>query len=356
MDDTIHYDKYYTCIDSLASIFDKTYRSQGFHGPYDVDSFFKWQIKARNILEKDLGLDILEGYLGRSGINEEVVQEELSNGITRRKILINLPNWATIPTYILEPKNPKGVFLCFAGHHSTGKLMTSGNMACETTLSLTKKYCADFGVELAKRGYITVCPDSVGFGERRESNIQGDSPSLFESSSCKELSRVSVALGISLAGIMVYEGTILVDYVLNKYGSNIPIRVIGFSGGGMQSLYLSAIDERVKGSIISGYFYGFKDSLLYLNKNCSCNYFPGIFRDFDMCDIASLIAPRNLCIQSAKDDHLNGANGFKNVISQIDIANKTYDIFGCSIIHDVREGDHVFHKEALDLFLSNMDV
>ena len=350
MDETIHYDKYYTCIDSLASIFDKTYRSQGFHGPYDVYSLRRWQIEARRILAKDLGLDVLENYLGRSGIQEELIQEEvLSNEICRRKVLIKLPNWSTIPTYILEPKNPKGVFLCFAGHHSTGKLMTSGSMVCETTLSLTIKYGADFGIELAKKGYVAICPDSVGFGERREVSSQGDSSSLFESSSCKELSRVAVALGISLAGIMVYEGERLIDYVVKKYSEDVPIQVIGFSGGGMQALYLSAIDERIKGAIVSGYFYGFKDSLLYMNKNCSCNYFPGIFRDFDACDIASMIAPRKLCIQSAKDDHLNGAGGFYNVTSQINEANKVFRLFGESIFFDVREGDHAFHKEVLNL-------
>lgn len=47
---------------------------------------------------------------------------------------------------------------------------------------------------------------------------------------------------------------------------------VGFSGGGMQTLYLAAPDERVRWALISGYLYGVRDALLTLNNNCSCNY------------------------------------------------------------------------------------
>ena len=57
---------------------------------------------------------------------------------------------------------------------------------------------------------------------------------------------------------------------------------VGFSGGGLQTLYLAALDERVRYAVISGYLYGFKDSLLELNGNCSCNYVPGLWNALDM--------------------------------------------------------------------------
>ena len=38
----------------------------------------------------------------------------------------------------------------------------------------------------------------------------------------------------------------------------------------MQTLWLSALDERVRWAIVSGYLYGVRDSLLELNNNCSC--------------------------------------------------------------------------------------
>lgn len=352
MEKTLHYEKYYTVIEALASIFDRKYRSCGFHGPYNQSSFEKWQVFARHRLYGDLGLDVLDEYLKCSNITDSTEWTEEEYGIQKEKVLLFVSQWGVIPIYILKPINPKGVFLCFAGHHSTGKLMTSGTMICSVTKSMTDKYGADYGIELAKRGYIAVCPDSVGFGERREISAQGDSAEQFQSSSCLELSKIAISLGFSLAGMMVYEGRCLIQYIEKYYGKQMPIHVIGFSGGGMQSLYLSAIDERIKGTIISGYFYGFKDSLLYMNSNCSCNYIPGIFRDFDMCDLAGLIAPRNLVIQSAKNDHLNGRTGIENVVSQINEVKKIYSIYGKTVLHDIKEGGHVFHKESLDVFLN----
>ena len=69
---------------------------------------------------------------------------------------------------------------------------------------------------------------------------------------------------------------------------------LGFSGGGMQTLRLAALDDRVKMAAVSGYLYGYRDALLTLNSNCSCNYVPHLWEYLDMGDIASLIAPRPL--------------------------------------------------------------
>lgn len=77
------------------------------------------------------------------------------------------------------------------------------------------------------------------------------------------------------------------------------------------TLYLSALDPRVRKAFVSGYLYGVDDSLLHLNGNCSCNYTPGLWRLLDMGDIASLVAPRPLLVQSCEKDHLNGARGLR---------------------------------------------
>ena len=71
---------------------------------------------------------------------------------------------------------------------------------------------------------------------------------------------------------------------------------------------------------MSGYLYGVDDSLLHLNGNCSCNYTPGLWRLLDMGDIASLIAPHPLLVQSCEEDHLNGSRGLKNVDEQLEMA------------------------------------
>ncbi len=357
MTETAHFDRYHTCIESLASIFDKKYRRNGFSGPYERHSFEIWQDKARENLIEDLKLNEFIASIGHCRISSETTEDvEIEEGISREKVLLSIEGWTEIPMYVLRPESPKGIFICLAGHHSTGKLVTSGNLICATTVELTEKYGAYFGLELARRGYIAICPDTIGFGERREIAEQGDSPEKFQASSCRELANAAISLGFSLAGIMVYEGMRIADYAKAAFGENMPLYAIGFSGGAMQTLYLSAADKRIDGAIISGYFYGFKDSLLYMNTNCPCNYVPGIFRDFDMMDIAGLIAPRSLAIQSAREDHLNGKSGFMNVLTQIDGANRMYSIYDKTIYHDVRDGGHAFHMEGLDAMLKHIEI
>ena len=123
-----------------------------------------------------------------------------------------------------------------------------------------------------------------------------------------------------------------------------PERIIafGFSGGAMQSLYLSALDERIHASFLSGYMYGFRDSLLQMNRNCSCNYVPHLMEHFDMGDIASLIAPRRLMIQSCREDRLAGTRGLANVQEQVDIIRANYAVTGIAehVQQDIEDGPH----------------
>lgn len=227
--------------------------------------------------------------------------------------------------------------------------MTSGNIVCDVTKHMFEKYGGDYGLELAKRGVIVVCPDPVGFGERMEISSQGDSFEKFQSSSCYEFSKNTIALGFSLAGIMVYEGIHLINFIYKCFGDGWAARTIGFPEAECRLCILAAVDERITGTIVSGYFYGFKESLFYMNNNCMCNYFPGIFIDFDMANLTGLVVPINLIIQTAKNDHLNGCSGFDNVVHQIDEANRMYSLYGKTVVHDIVEGDHAFHKELLNL-------
>ena len=59
-------------------------------------------------------------------------------------------------------------------------------------------------------------------------------------------------------------------------------------------VYFSNMLGSILTAAISGYMYGYRDALLTLNNNCSCNYVTHLWEHLDMGDIASLIAPRPL--------------------------------------------------------------
>ena len=102
--------------------------------------------------------------------------------------------------------------------------------------------------------------------------------------------------------------------------------------------------------------YGYRDALLALNRNCSCNYVPHLWEHLDMGDIASLIAPRPLLIQSCSGDRLNGPRGIANVTEQVDIIRNAYrllDVPGL-MIHEICQGPHQWHGENLAVHLGQL--
>lgn len=160
-----------------------------------------------------------------------------------------------------------------------------------------------------------------------------------------DLTPTSLSLGLTLCGIMVHEIIALVDMLslLRRWGE---IRCLGFSGGCLQTLYAAAIDERIKLYFVSGYYYGFCDSLLKLNANNSCNYITSQYLYFDIADIAALIAPRPLIVQSGKDDHLAGERGIQNVLEPLKELENVYSLFGKKnrLYHQIVTGPHHFEK------------
>jgi hypothetical protein len=134
----------------------------------------------------------------------------------------------------------------------------------------------------------------------------------------------------------------LADYIQTRPDCD-PSRIgcAGLSGGGLQTLYLAAIDTRIVCGCTSGYFYGAKESLLQLIC-CDCNYVPGLWKYFDMGDIAAMIAPRPFIIETGLRDELNGASGIENIYPQVGIAQKAYDASGYSdrLAHSVFDVGH----------------
>ena len=107
--------------------------------------------------------------------------------------------------------------------------------------------------------------------------------------------------------------------------------------------------QRTKLSFVGGYYYGFYDSLFKLNANCSCNYFPSQYLYFDIADIAALIEPRPLIVQSGKDDYLAGERWRQNVLEPMKELESVYSLFGKKnrLYHQIVPGPHHLEKDGL---------
>jgi hypothetical protein len=159
---------------------------------------------------------------------------------------------------------------------------------------------------------------------------------------------MAVPLGQTVTGMWVWDLMRLIDYIETREDCiSECIGCAGLSGGGLQTLWAAALDERISCSVISGYFYGYKQSLLEMPDACSCNYVPRLWEKVDMGDIGALIAPRPLLIETGNQDELNGREGIGNVIPQVEITKKAYSLYKAeeNLYHHIFNGGHRWNGE-----------
>lgn len=350
---TIEIKQYYDCIKRFRKLYEKEKISR-WNGN-TIEEYDVWKEQTRETLKKLIGLNQME-TCNLNASTLEVV--ELEGGIIREKVVIQVEPDVYMPFFVLLPPKSEesdSCYLALPGHMGAGKYAVAGCYEIPVVADQIKVFHYDYGLQLAKLGHVVLCPDIRGFGERREEALQSDKESDFINGTCFHLAHMAEPLGQTVIGMHVWDMMRLLDYVKERAGWNFKkIGCVGFSGGGMITLWLTALDDRIQKACISGYFYGYQDSLLELNGNCSCNYVPHLWEHVDMGDIGALLAPRNIVIQSAREDHLNGKRGLQNVYEQLDIMKKTYRILDkvdC-VYHDVREGGHCFHNEILNMFVA----
>ena len=339
---TTHTDKYYTCMEALAKRFDYVSRQMGLKAS-NAEEYETWKIRVRAELRHITGISLMKA----PPLNCVMLERMRMDGYTREKLLLESEYDVYMPFYVLIPQNPENqrrpVVIAPHGHGSAGKYAPAGRADIPAVADAIAQYNYDYGVQLVREGYMVFCPDARGFGERRESTMQGDEEDKFMSSSCAQLNKMAIPLGLTVTGMWTWDLMRLIDYIETREDCDRRrIGCIGLSGGGQQTLWVTALDDRIKCAVISGYFYGYKQSLLIMSENCSCNYVPHLWEKVDMGDIGALIAPRPLMIETGDQDPLNGADGLKNVLSQIEIAQKAYDILGKSnnLYHYIFKGEH----------------
>ena len=148
-------------------------------------------------------------------------------------------------------------------------------------------------------------------------------------------------LGETMVGWRVWDTLRAIDLLETRPEVD-PKRVamMGISGGGTVALYAAALDERVKAAVLSCSFCTFRDSI-YSVAHCIDNYVPGILRDFEVADIAGLIAPRYLFAENGLDDDIFPVAGVRDGL-RATVASSTA---ACRRSRRPRllPGGHVFH-------------
>jgi pimeloyl-ACP methyl ester carboxylesterase len=148
-------------------------------------------------------------------------------------------------------------------------------------------------------------------------------------------------------GIRAKDIVTLIDWISSRDEFDMDnLACMGLSGGGMMTMYASALDERIRRVLIAGYLTEMKGSILGV-RHCGCNYVPHLAAWMDFPDITGLIAPRPLIAVTGKRDAIFPIDSFHAAAEKV---RNVYAVMGKPDNFVTREhaGFHSFDPGAID--------
>ena len=219
--------------------------------------------------------------------------------------------------------------------------------------------------ELARRGHVVLVHDTFTFGSRRvrladvpEAIHWGLKDDADESTAGTEaydkwalehehvMAKSLFCAGTTWPGVFYNEDKMALDVLCNRPDVDADrIGVCGLSGGGIRTVYLAGLDERVKCAVCIGMMTTWRDFML--NKSFTHTwmcYVPHLARELDFSEIYGLRAPRATMVMNTHEDGLFTHEGMKDAEK---ILNNVYhsagvpERFKCSWY----DGPHQFNRE-----------
>jgi len=262
-------------------------------------NFTRWHEELKSKL-----LELLGGFPEKVPLDPDKLGEEDCGDFIREKYTIATEKHMRLPLYLLKPKDiPQKrkipAILCCHGHGPYGKDAVAGvTFGFPQREENIRVFNYNYGEQMVKRGYITICPDFRPFGER----IAYTEPYPGRDK-CNICFIKGLLLGEVLLARNIHDGMCTIDFLLTqKEVDQERIGCMGLSFGGTMTTYLSALDERIKAADIICYLTTTRHYAIETSNLCGSQFVPYLYKYADVPDIAGLIAPRPLLVESGVND------------------------------------------------------
>jgi dienelactone hydrolase len=305
----------------------------------NIDEAQNWQQNLRTELRRLLGKFPEQPC----DLAPQILESTEEDGFTCQKVAIQTVAGEYMPCFVLVPHNENAVLkpiIALPGHGTSGAAAIVKHPDDPLGAERNRQLNYDYAGQLARCGYLVFVPELRGFGQRLEGPDHQEGETLWISS-CYAVGVNALLLGKTLLGMRVYEVMRLIDYIRTRPENMTKILgCVGLSGGGMVTLFTTALDERITSAVVSGYFNTFRDSIMAV-RHCLCNFVPGIVKTAEMVDIAGLVAPRPLMIETGTRDPLFPTAATQQAYAQLQ---KIYAVFSAAdkLDIDVFEGEHAW--------------
>ncbi len=304
-----------------------------------------WQKQVRAKL-----VELVGGFPpSRVALRPDILERKGFSGYVREKVVIQTRDELSAFGYFLIPRDrpsPIPAVICLPGH----------GRGCDDIVGITEEgkqrdtksgYAKDFALQVVENGYAALALEQLAFGCRRDDAARKKGQG---QSSCQPAAGAALLFGETMIGWRVWDVMRAIDYLSTRPEID-PQRIatMGVSGGGTVSFFSGALDQRIKISVVSAYFNTFRDSIVS-RSHCMDNYVPGILNYVEMYDIAGLVAPRRLFVESGTRDRIFPIEASREAFKK---AQHIYTIFGVPerIEREIFEGEHEFHGKGAFEFL-----
>ena len=286
-------------------------------------------------------IDLMGGFPSRRQPLRPVTLETRNfSGYRREKIAFDSRPGVSVLAYLLLPetaRRPAATMICVPGHgrgvDDIGGIDDQGRDRMDKA-----GYQHDFAIQVVEAGMAAVAIEPMGFGCRRDpiNARQG-----LGRKACDPAAGGALLVGETMIAWRVWDVMRTLDYIATRPElDSSRVGCMGISGGGTVTVFSTALEPSLRAALVSGYLNTFRDSVGSL-AHCIDNYVPGILNWAEMYDIAGLIAPRPLFVESGEKDNIFP------IAASIESFNRVHEIYGVFNAADRAEqevfpGEHSF--------------
>jgi dienelactone hydrolase len=244
----------------------------------------------------------------------------------------------------------------------TGKSPAILNVIGHTGIAFRGKGYQRLIYNLVKKGFIVFAIDPIGQGERlqyydpeKKKSIIGRPTSEHSYVGCQ-----CFISGVSLARYFTWDGIRAVDYLLTRPEVDPErIGITGISGGGTQTSYIWAMDDRLKAAAPTCYITGFRRLLESIGpQDAEQNLYHGVANGITHADYLEVQAPKPAMIVSTTRDFFS-IQGAIETFGEVRQAYRAFDReenikmavddFEHGYTRKTREAIYSFFQKTLDL-------
>ncbi len=293
-------------------------------------------------------LELIGGFpANRVPLAPVVLEKREFDGYTREKFVFTSQPGVSVLAYLLVPRGATGpvpVVVCVPGH-GRGVDDIVGIDAKGRDRTDKDGYQHDFAIQTVESGMAALAIEPMAFGCRRD---PANKKKGLGTSACQPAAGAALLFGETMIAWRVFDVMRAIDWIETRPGQLNASKVacMGISGGGTCTVFATALEPRIRAAMVSGYLNTFRDSILSI-AHCMDNYVPGILNWCEMYDVAGLIAPRPLFIESGDRDSIFPVDASRDSYARV---RKVYEAMGAgdAVAQEVFAGEHSFHgKEGI---------